>query len=169
MPIAALSSHTVRAIGSTQVITDSATAVKELVDNAIDAGAAAINVEISANALDTILVRDNGHGIAPYDRAFVCKRYYTSKIKDLEDLARIGGSSLGFRGEALASAAELSGGVVVSTKIAGEITAASLKVSRDGEVEKYITSNQYPTCADIFQRRESFSSHRYHRQDLRAF
>ncbi|KAL8728772.1 MAG: hypothetical protein Q9181_005224, partial [Wetmoreana brouardii] len=135
MSIAALPSQTVRAIGSTQVLTDSASVVKELVDNALDAHSNSIIIEISANALDVIQVKDNGHGIAPADQALVCKRYCTSKIKDLNDLAKIGGASLGFRGETLASAVEISGALVVSTRIAGEAMGVSLKVSHNGEVE----------------------------------
>ncbi|KAI4178567.1 MAG: hypothetical protein LQ346_007404, partial [Caloplaca aetnensis] len=135
MSIAALPPQAVRAIGSSQVLTDSASLVKELVDNALDAQATAITVEISTNTLDIIQLKDNGHGIAPVDRPLVCKRHCTSKIKDLEDLAGIGGASLGFRGEALASAVEMSGSLVVTTRIVGEATAVSLKVSQQGEVE----------------------------------
>ncbi|KAL8935521.1 MAG: hypothetical protein Q9216_005380 [Gyalolechia sp. 2 TL-2023] len=135
MSIAALPPQTVHTIGSSQVLTDSASLVKELLDNALDAQATSITVEISANALDTIQVKDNGHGIAPEDRALVCRRHCTSKIKDLDDLAKIGGASLGFRGEALASAVEICGSVLVTTRIVGEATAVSLKVSRNGEVE----------------------------------
>ncbi|KAL8833741.1 MAG: hypothetical protein Q9170_004103 [Blastenia crenularia] len=127
MSIAVLPPQAVRVIGSTQVLTDSNSLVKELIDNALDARSTSVTVEISANALDAIQVKDNGHGIAPIDRALVCKRHCTSKIKDLNDLARIGGASLGFRGEALASAVEISGSVVVTTRIVGEATAASLK------------------------------------------
>lgn len=144
MSIAALPPQAVRAIGSSQVLTDSASLVKELVDNALDAQATAITVEISTNTLDIIQLKDNGHGIAPVDRPLVCKRHCTSKIKDLEDLAGIGGASLGFRGEALASAVEMSGSLVVTTRIVGEATAVSLKVSQQGEVEKYWTSA--PNC-----------------------
>ncbi|KAL8681445.1 MAG: hypothetical protein Q9186_002451 [Xanthomendoza sp. 1 TL-2023] len=134
MSIAALPSQTVRAIGSAQALTDSASLVKELVDNALDAQSTSIAIEISANALDVIQVKDNGHGVAPIDRPLVCKRYCTSKIKDLDDLANIGGTSLGFRGEALASGVDMSGGLNITTRIVGEATAVSLKVSQNGEV-----------------------------------
>lgn len=136
MFIAALPPQAVGAIGSAQVLTDSASLVKELVDNALDAQATSITVEISTNALDVIQVKDNGHGVAPIDRPLVCKRHCTSKIKDLGDLARVGGASLGFRGEALASAVEISEGLVVTTRILGEATAVSFKVSQKGEVQK---------------------------------
>jgi DNA mismatch repair ATPase MutL len=110
--------------------------VKELIDNSLDAGASAIFVEISLNALDIIQVRDNGHGISPDDRRLAGNRHCTSKIQGLADLECIGGKSLGFRGEALASAAELSGSMVVSTRIEGEATAVSLTIGRRGEIQK---------------------------------
>lgn len=135
MPIAALSAHAVRAIGSSQVLTDPCSVAKELIDNALDARAIAISVEISLNTLDVIQVKDNGYGIGPEDRVMVCRRYCTSKIRNLEDLKEIGGRSLGFRGEALASAAELSGSLSVTTRIEGEAVAVCLKIDRNGEVE----------------------------------
>ena len=137
MSIAALPSNTVQAIGSSQALTDSASVVKELIDNALDGRATAIFVEISTNTLDIIQVRDNGHGIIPGDRCMLGRRYCTSKIRDLEDLANIGGQSLGFRGEALASAAELSGSVVITTRVEGEPTATSVKVKRQGGIERH--------------------------------
>lgn len=134
MSIHALPATTVRAIGASQVLTDPAALVKELIDNSLDARATIVSVEISANTIDTIQVRDNGHGIAPLDRSMVARRYCTSKISGEEDLNTIGGSSLGFRGEALSSAAEQSGSMTVSTRVEGEEVAAILKISRAGEV-----------------------------------
>lgn len=138
MPISALPEDTIRTIGSTQVLTDSASVVKELVDNALDARASAIFIEISANTLDIIQVKDNGYGVAPIDRPLVCKRYCTSKISSFDDIASIGGESLGFRGEALASAAEMSGSLVVTTRIEGEVTATTLKIGRQGQIERCV-------------------------------
>lgn len=137
MPIAALPPGTVSAIGSTQALTDAASLVKELIDNAIDARAIAISVEISANTLDEVRVKDNGHGIAPEDRSMMCIRHCTSKIRDLTDLHEIGGRSLGFRGEALASAAEMSGSLTISTRIEGEATAAEVVFDRQGQISRY--------------------------------
>lgn len=136
MPITRLPPKTVHTIGSSQVLTDSCSVVKELIDNSLDAEADAIFVEISLNALDIIQVRDNGHGISPDDRRMMGNRNCTSKIRDLADLESIGGKSLGFRGEALASAAELSASMLVSTRIEGEATAVSLTIGRKGEITK---------------------------------
>lgn len=134
MSIKALPQTTVRAIGASQVLTDSSAVVKELIDNALDARATSVAVEIHVNTLDSIQVRDNGHGIPPQDRPLVARRYCTSKLTDADDLATIGGSSLGFRGEALASAAEMSGGMTVTTRVEGEQVATALKIDQQGEV-----------------------------------
>lgn len=134
MSIQALPEGTVRTIGASQVLTEAAAVVKELIDNALDANATSLQVEISANTLDVIQLRDNGHGIAPEDRSLVCRRYCTSKIRDISDITGIGGTSLGFRGEALASASELSGGLTVTTRVDGEDVAVALKIARNGEV-----------------------------------
>ena len=134
MPITALPATTTRAICSTQVLTDSASVIKELVENALDAQASTIVIEISVNTLDVIQVRDNGHGIAPDDRDLICQPHCTSKIRDLEDVANIGGNSLGFRGEALASAAETSGYLVLTTKTEGEPVATCMKFDRGGKI-----------------------------------
>ena len=136
MPIAPLPANTVQTIGSSQVLIDSCSVVKELIDNSLDAGATAIFVELSLNALDIIQVKDNGSGIDPEDRCMLGKRHCTSKIRGLLDLEALGGTSLGFRGEALASAAELSGSLIVSTRIEGEATAVSLTIGRKGELTK---------------------------------
>jgi DNA mismatch repair protein MutL len=134
MSIKALPQTAVRAIGAAQVLTDSSAVVKELVDNALDARATTIAVEIHANTLDSIQVRDNGHGIPPQDRLLVARRYCTSKLTNADELGSIGGSSLGFRGEALASAAEMSGGMAVTTRVEGEQVATTLKIDQQGEV-----------------------------------
>ena len=138
MPIEALPIDTTRAIGSAQSLTDSASVVKELIDNALDAGARAIFVELSNNVIDRIQVNDNGHGVALDDRKLFCTRYCTSKIRSLEDLQNIGGRSLGFRGEALASAAELSGGLMLTTKVEGEGTAMEYAFDPSGHIARYV-------------------------------
>ncbi|KAK2798574.1 hypothetical protein FQN51_007594 [Onygenales sp. PD_10] len=132
MPITALPQSTVRAVRSAPVLSDSSSVVKELIDNALDAGATSISIEVSANTLDIIQVKDNGFGIHPDDRPLVCKRSYTSKLQTIEDLKDIGGKSLGFRGEALASAAEMCGGLAVTTRVAGEVVGEVLKYDRQG-------------------------------------
>lgn len=134
MPIEALPHSTIRAIGSSSVISDPCSIVKELLDNALDASASSIAIEISQNTLDAIQVKDNGHGIPSEDHASACKRTFTSKIHTVEDLKNIGGKSLGFRGEALASAAEMSSAVTVITRVEAELAGSSIKYGRNGEL-----------------------------------
>jgi len=134
MPIAALPQSTVQAIGSTSVLSDACSVVKELLDNALDASASSISVEISQNTVDVIQVKDNGHGIPPEDHSLVCKRSFTSKIETLEDLRNVGGDSLGFRGQALASAAEMSGSLTVTTRVETQVVGSMLKYDQTGEL-----------------------------------
>ncbi len=136
MPIAALAPGVVVALGSAQVLTTPVSVVKELVDNALDAGAHAIFVDVSTNTLDCIQVKDDGRGIAAEDRDHVARRHCTSKIRDLQDLNTLGGTSLGFRGEALASAAEMAGRLEIMTRTEGEVTATKLTIGRQGEVAR---------------------------------
>lgn len=134
MGIQALPTTTVRVLGACQVLNDPSTVIKELLDNALDAKATSISIEISSNTLDTIQVRDNGHGIPPEDRQLVARPHCTSKISSEDDLKDIGGTTLGFRGEALASVAEMSGSLTISTRVEGEQVATALKVNQQSEV-----------------------------------
>ena len=136
MPIEALPPDTVRSIGATQILTDSCSVVKELIDNSLDACALAIFVEVSANSLDVIQVKDNGPGIHPDDRAMLGKPHCTSKIKTFVDLSDIGGKSLGFRGQALASAAAICESMILSTRVDSEHTGVRLTINRQGRIEK---------------------------------
>lgn len=137
MPIEALPQKTIRTIGSTSVISDPYSVVKELIDNALDASATSLQIEISQNTVDIIQLKDNGHGISPEDQQYVCKRAFTSKIQTLDDLKNVGGSSLGFRGEALASAAEMCGVLAVTTRVESEVAGRCLKFGRNGELIGY--------------------------------
>ena len=137
MPIKSLPESTISAIGSSLVLNDACSVVKELIDNALDAKSTSVAVEISANTLDVIQVKDNGNGIGPDDRQYVCRRNFTSKLERIEELETIGGTSLGFRGQALASVAELSGAVTVTTRIDGDIAGTKLKYGRKGDLARY--------------------------------
>jgi DNA mismatch repair ATPase MutL len=136
--IAPLSPSTARQIGSGQVLIDPSSLVKELIDNALDARAKSIFVDITANSIDSIQVKDDGHGIPADDRALVCRRHCTSKIRDLCDPKELGGQWLGFRGEALSSMTEMSGTLSVTTRVEGEPIAVKLTYSQDGELATYV-------------------------------
>ncbi|KAK1480860.1 hypothetical protein CABS01_14386 [Colletotrichum abscissum] len=103
MSISQLPQATVRQLGSSVVIPSPVSLVKELVDNAIDANANHIEIRTSANAIDKIQVRDNGHGISSEDYDALGRRSHTSKLRTFEELQCKGGQTLGFRGDALAS------------------------------------------------------------------
>ena len=101
--IQVLDQVTIDKIAAGEVIERPASIVKELVENAIDAGASSVTVEIKDGGIDFIRVTDNGCGIAHDEVRSAFLRHSTSKIRNVEDLLHI--SSLGFRGEALSSIA----------------------------------------------------------------
>ena len=119
-------------IAAGEVIERPASVVKELVENAIDAGSSQITIEVEESGLKKIQVTDNGEGIAQEDVALSLQRHATSKIKSQADLFRI--RTLGFRGEALPSIASISH-FTLKTATADE-DYGTLLVAKGGEIEK---------------------------------
>ncbi|MCX6020120.1 MAG: DNA mismatch repair endonuclease MutL, partial [Chloroflexi bacterium] len=102
-PVRPLPPEVIERIAAGEVILGPAAAVKELAENALDAGASLIEIELRRGGLDLIRVRDDGAGIPPDQLEAAFLRHATSKIAALDDLDGI--RSYGFRGEALASLA----------------------------------------------------------------
>ena len=131
MAIQLLDQNTINQIAAGEVVERPASVVKELMENAIDAGATAITVEIREGGIGFIRITDNGCGIPKHELSLAFKRHSTSKIRSAEDLLTV--SSLGFRGEALSSIAAVSQ-VELITKTADSLTGSRYQI--EGGVEK---------------------------------
>ena len=123
-----LDEDTINKIAAGEVIERPASVVKELVENSIDAGASRILIEVEEGGKGFIRVIDDGCGIDPQDLPLAFQKHATSKISRAEDLSGI--STLGFRGEALASIASVSSRVEVKTKTRGSLSGTYLRLDK---------------------------------------
>ena len=126
-----LDGETINKIAAGEVVERPASVVKELVENAIDAGASAITVEIADGGTSLIRITDNGSGIDKEDISTAFLRHSTSKIRTADDLQSIG--SLGFRGEALSSISAVAQ-VELLTKTPHSMTGCRYRI--EGGIEK---------------------------------
>ena len=127
--ITELSAETIERIAAGEVVTRPASVVTELTENALDAGAESIEIEVENSGLDLIRVTDDGHGMTEDDARLAVERHTTSKISGVADVSRI--ETLGFRGEALPSIASVAR-LELTTK-STESGVAGTRVVVDGE------------------------------------
>lgn len=145
-PIRLLPPQVADAIAAGEVVERPAAAVKELCENALDAGATRIDVDLEAGGLVRIVVADDGAGIPGDQLRLAIARHATSKLETVDDLARV--RSLGFRGEALASIAAVSD-LRITSRTAGE-EGAWLLHARAGEVLEHRAAARAPgTTAEV--------------------
>ncbi len=133
-------------IAAGEVIERPVSVVKELVENALDAGATAITVSIEKGGKDLIQVSDNGCGMSEDDAILAFERHATSKIRTVDDIIRIG--SLGFRGEALPSIASVSR-LTMITRTAEDETATRIEFSEGRLLEVSQTAANAGTAITV--------------------
>ena len=128
-----LSSHIANLIAAGEVVERPASVVKELLENAVDAGASKVTVELRDGGMTFLRVTDNGCGMAAEDARTAFLRHATSKLRTAEDLAAI--ATMGFRGEALAAIASVSR-IDLLTKTPSSLAGVSLRLEAGKIVEE---------------------------------
>ena len=131
--IVLLDDLTINKIAAGEVIENPAAAIKEMVENSIDAGATSVTIEVKNGGKTLIKITDNGKGIPKDDLPLAIERHATSKLRQIEDLEKI--DSFGFRGEALASIASISKMTIIS-KTENDVTANKMIVEA-GEITDF--------------------------------
>ncbi len=141
-----LPEHVINQIAAGEVIERPASVVKELVENAIDAGSTHIEIELWDAGKQKILVRDNGSGMTPEEARVCIERHATSKIKCLDDLFKV--KTLGFRGEALPSISSVSK-LTLTTKTSDAVEAIRLSFEGGKKIKEEIIGAPSGTEVEI--------------------
>lgn len=128
--IHSLDPRLINQIAAGEIIERPASMLKELIENALDAGATSIDIEVENAGVKRLKISDNGHGILKHDLAMALSRHATSKIENLTDLEQI--ATLGFRGEALPSIASVTRMTIQSKELNAD---QAWMVSSDGNNE----------------------------------
>lgn len=152
-PILRLNEEIIGKIAAGEVVESPASAIKELVENSLDAGATCVTVEIRDGGISYLRVTDNGRGIPSRDVRLAFERHATSKIRKSDDLFDL--QTLGFRGEALASIAAVSK-LTMTTRHAGEETGT--RAVNEGGVIKSIAEAASPQGTTIVARELFFNT-----------
>jgi len=168
-----LSDETARLIGSTQVIVNVSSVVKELVENSIDAVSSTIEVKLEDYGFCKIQVRDNGSGIKVADMQYAAQRHFTSKITSDADLQTL--TTYGFRGEGLSSLCEVAD-VSICTRTKNEVHSTLYILDSHGYIKSskpcHAPVGTTVYVCDLFKqfpvRRQYFSSSKKKREQLKS-
>lgn len=139
--IRVLSEDTINKIAAGEVIENSASVIKELVENSLDAGATDIHIEIKGGGRQLIRITDNGCGMGHDDALLCLERHATSKIREVQDIEDVG--TLGFRGEAIPSIASISKFTLLTCPHTEEAT-ATMVIVEGGTIQKHCSAARSP-------------------------